>query len=387
MKFHFVTVVWGDSFTDLFLKVVLPSLLSPGNLGSFRHKSGSVYKIYTTPEDAKRIKESPVFLKLSEIMPTEIILIDDDVDLRNYWEYYYTAINTAVNDHAAFVMQPPDVVRADGTLVNLQKIAATGKKAVVHGIFRVTKETFVPAFLEHFYSEDDFTASASPRELVKLALEHLHSQTKSSFWDSAKFTPWPCYLFWSVNREGILARYFHKHSMMTSPRKKTGIGSSLGTLDGGGYIPFAHPNPDDLYIVEDSDEMFACDISDSTYSGLPGLSDIPANRASVFKVAYWAAGWQDPYNRNANSYHRKFVTHKIRIHFNDISPRWKEVEKSSDKVVNSICFLLKFAVMYDVYSFIRMRFLQGLKRAVGPRIYGVLKSLWYFLKGKRNEVR
>ncbi len=343
MNYEFATVVWGDAFTSLYLKVSLPTLLSPGNLGSFRGKRNSVYRIYTTPQDAKRIKESPAFLKLSEIMPTELIFMQADDFKHQSFECYLRAINKAIDDDASFVLLHPDGVWGDGAFANLQKIATTGKKAVMFATFRVAKETFVPPLLKRFLSEDGLVLSVPPRELVKLALRHLHWETGSHFWNSSHFFELPSILHWNVKNEGMLLRYFRLNPLMSTPTKRFEM--PLASLDSSDYIIFANPKFDDLHIVQDSDEIVVFDMCDSKYPNI----QIPRNRANVFKVAYWAAGRDSPFYPNTNLYSRRFFKYKIRIHSGDISPRWKEVEKSSDRIVNSILFLLRFTpVWYNI---------------------------------------
>jgi len=247
------------------------------------------------------------------------------------------AIKEAADEKAAIIFLQSDLIWPDETFANLKKIAQGGKRGVmVAASLRVVKETFVPAFLESFYSVNDFTASVSSRELVKLALDHLHPHTESRFWDSPNFH-WPDYLYWRVNNEGVLTRAFFLHPLMTSPVRRI---IPAWTVDSANYISFAHPNPDDLYIVEDSDEIVGIEISK-----LGSHGELLPNRSNVFKVAHWAKYYARPY-------HRRFLTRKIRIHSGDISPRWKEVEKSSDRVVKYICILLKFEAILDTVRLI-----------------------------------
>ena len=51
MKIQLTTVIWGEVFVKLFLKISLKSLLSEGNLISISKNNDIIYTIYTTPED------------------------------------------------------------------------------------------------------------------------------------------------------------------------------------------------------------------------------------------------------------------------------------------------------------------------------------------------
>jgi len=338
MNFYFVTVVWGVSYTDMFLNFCIPSLLSPCNLASFRDKSGAVYKIYTTPDDAERISVSPVFLKLSEIIPTELHYMDNSDFEGGGHECYKKAINAAVKDHAAFVQLAPDMIWADGIFVGVQEIVARGKKAIMISINYTAKETFAPEFVEHFYLENEIIAPISSRALVKLSLDHPTNRATTHFWDSKNFTSWPGWLFWAVKNEGVLARRFHLHPLMLCPSKE--FMEFLPSFDGSQYIPITYPNFDDIYIVEDSDEMFAIELCDAKVQSHPSFPYVPGNKSSCFNVAYWAISWWNTYHSNTNTYHLKFFRYKIRMHYTDISPKWKKIEDDSDKIVHTICFLI-----------------------------------------------
>ncbi len=339
MKFYFLNVVWGDSYTDLFLKVALPSELSPGNLASFPHRDESSYTIYTTSKDAEMIRKSRAYAILSQIMSTEILLIDD-INFNNskyniVSECQKRGIIAAGSNDCAIVFLYADQVWFDGTFKNMAKIAATGKRAILSGGLRVAEETFVPVLLKQFYSKSDHTIAISSRQLVRIALDHLHPQYKSLFWDSNEFNRSPSHLYWSVPHEGVLARCFHLFPLMVRPRRR--VTSFSPTIDGSDYIARACPHPDDRYIAVDSDEMMQVTVA----SRLESISGVSPNKSSVIKVARWAAHGTFPH-------HREFVRYRIRFHFNDVSPRWEEVERYSDRVIDAVCRLLAIpSIFYD----------------------------------------
>jgi tetratricopeptide (TPR) repeat protein len=238
-------------------------------------------------------------------------------------------------ENRACVFLPPDAVYPDGTFAKLEAIIDSGKKAVFVPPLRVAEETFVPVFLEQFYSEDELTATISPRELAKLALNNLHPEYKTSFWDSIPFNHWPSQLLWRVDNEGVLLRSFHPQILMSKPPYREVIPESLWDkatqLDGCDYPLFAHPDFKEIYVVEDSDEIFTA----GTTPVKKLYSPILPKRLSILEIANWAAYW-------ANSHHRRCVTYKLRIHSSDLSPSlWREVEKTSDRIINQILFLSK----------------------------------------------
>src|ERR1700730_10693872 len=67
--YFFLTPVWGDTFTRLYIDVVIPSQLAPGNLDVFQNEQNCRYIIYTRPQDAKVIGSSPIFKQLNAFVP------------------------------------------------------------------------------------------------------------------------------------------------------------------------------------------------------------------------------------------------------------------------------------------------------------------------------
>jgi len=329
MRFHFITVVWGANYTDLFLTIAIPTQLSPGNFPSFPYRNESKYLIYTTTEDAALVQNSPSYGALSKLIATEIVPMYD-IDGRNKYgivaECYNRAMLTAQEDDCAVVSLLPDMILADGALSNLAKIAATGKRAVMIAGLSAVKETCVPALLKEFGTEDGQAVSISSRQLVSLSLDHLSPAIDSLFWDSQTFNSSPSQLYWNVPGEGLLSRWFYLTPFMVHPRGR--VESFEGSIDDGDWVRLACPDPEDLYVVEDSDEIFQTTVSDLIKTHYP-------RKSSAMHVARWAAPVSNKYNRRS-------LRHKIRMHFNDTSQKWAQIEKSSDEVVQTILLLLKF---------------------------------------------
>ena len=125
----------------------------------------------------------------------------------------------------------------------------------------------------------------------------------------------------------MLTRYFTLNPLMVRPRSKVTLLS--GTVDGGDFLLRACPDPGDIYVVEDPDEIFHIGAVE------PSDPNSPPNKASALRAARWAA-------LNTNKYHRSFIKHRIHLHYTDCSSNWKQVERDSDQVVDSILSLLRF---------------------------------------------
>src|SRR6266540_5692318 len=111
IHFHFITVVWGEQYVETFLSIVAPNNLSPGNLPALQSRDRSVYKIYTAPGDAERIRTSAAYARLSECMRTEVIAFEDIDFTQNKYaamsECHRRCVQAAEEDGAAIVFLAP----------------------------------------------------------------------------------------------------------------------------------------------------------------------------------------------------------------------------------------------------------------------------------------
>lgn len=330
-RFRFGAVVWGTAFADAFSNVCLPSLLSPGNLVYFAQHTDSMFRIYTTTKDAEIIQKSIAYKHLSLIMPVEMVAISGMSYVGKYkamTQCHAHFIRSNRGDDCAFVFVSPDIVMADGGFARLLQISNSGKRIVAMGAVRLLKETFIPAYLR-LYSKDGKIQPITPRELVKLALDHLHPITVSQFWDPEKDSSMtPVDLLWPVDQEGFLLRQFHPCPLMIWPVDKDAVPTVSVDAD---YGYKACPNHADAYVVQDSDEMCLME-----FSSLSSLNDLKKNggRQSVESVVQWV-------KTNTNVLHREFAKHKIRFHHADCSAKWRDFEERSDVVVESILSLIE----------------------------------------------
>jgi hypothetical protein len=329
MKFHFINAVWGDSYTDAFLKVCLPSQLSPGNLPAWPAREQSVYRIFTTAHDAGVIEQSAAYATLARTLPTEIVTIDQHIVRNKYLAMngcHGQAIREADKAGAGIIFLAPDVVCADGMFRALGKLAATGKRLVAIGMFRIVKETFFPAFLREHADAAGCTATISPRRLVEMGLKHMHPDSRCFFSNSGAVPEWCSNLYWEVPGEGVLGRFFHLHPLLINPSKK-GIELGQKTLDSD-YVWEACPDAADVYVVQDSDELCMCEFSSAAQRYFPCGAELRAAR-----VAVWAA-------LHANEQHQRFVRHRIALHTCDRSPRWQAAEQESDLFIDTALRLM-----------------------------------------------
>jgi hypothetical protein len=324
MRFYFVAAVWGEAFHDLFVNVCLPSLLSPGNLPTFPFRRDSVFDIYTDARSRPFIEGSEAYAALSSLMATRILLVDDYAcadPFETVQVCHRKAILEASHEDAALCFITADTIWSDGSFYNLGRRAEGGVRAVMIPGMRVTRESFVPA-VEAVRRAGGGTISLSGRGLAALALRHLHPITQSFFWSARPLNGWSAHLYWWVEPGGVLAHCFHMHPLMIYPEvQENGFADSID----GEYIATACRTPGAIYVVQDSDEILAFEISPLLHC--VGIFD--GWQPNSLRVARFAS-------RYANAQHRQFVRTPLRIHAGDLSPRWEALERATGRRIDRI---------------------------------------------------
>ena len=327
-RFQFIAVVWGTAFTEAFLEFCLPSQLTPNNLPHFAKFSKAIYRIYTRTSDAKIIKNSESYKRLRTLMPVEIAVISGISRVGKYKsmsECHAHSIRTSSDEDISFVFICPDVVWADGAFARLLEIAHSGKRLVAVFTPRLIKENFLPALSKRSKEHRGFDA-IKPRELVRMAMEHLHPEVTSMIWNSGKpsstlFTG----LFWSFP-QGLLARQFHLFPLMVKPVDRTTV--PVISLDAD-YTLNACPDLEDIYVVCDSDELCGVDFT----SVSDAISILQSCSGDVIREsAHWAG-------LHTHQIHREFVKYKILFHADELPADFYQIEQESDLIVDSILSL------------------------------------------------
>jgi tetratricopeptide (TPR) repeat protein len=327
--FDFIVVVWGAGHTGVFLEAGLPSLLASGNLAGINARDRSRFQLFTRSDDLQKIEAAPVFRRLRELMAVDIELIDDWFDgaaphavmSRAHRE----ALRRAQQRGADSVFVPPECVWADGSMVNLERIAACGARMVHMTGLRLVLEDVVPALIDGWRSIDGVVIAIPPRDLVRLGLPHLHPITKDNFFREHGTQMMPANLLWTVGNEGILARCFHLHPLLVEPNERNA--TFVKTIDDDLSLVTADDGSGN-YLVADSDEIFAYELSSSSHRVTAGYT-----KASVGEVAAWA-------EVGTNQRHREFVETPIRLHVGEMTTIWASIEAEADAVVREALTLV-----------------------------------------------
>lgn len=322
--YHFVTPVWGGAYTKLYVDVVIPAQLAPGNLPCFRDVPNCRYVIYTRPDDAAAIRESAAFKMLDECVPVTFEPIPQGVDVVHdmMTQCYRRGIMTAERADAAIVFMTPDVVFADGSLLTIKRLAEQGSDVIYAPSIRVMKDLVAVRLMRTFKSGG--VIGVPSRKLMRIALDNLHPLAHSSWWEEGEGGLVPATIYWRVADEGILAHCFHLHPLLVYPQKK-GV-KFFGTIDDD-YVLAACPDSSRDAVVGDSDEVLMIDLTDPRRFI---EFEMRFAKGSVRDTVRWAEQF-------TNLRHQKLFTTAIRLHTGISDPqRWAEVEARARGVVDEV---------------------------------------------------
>jgi hypothetical protein len=330
---HFVVVVWGERYCDTFLHLSLPTQLSASNLLGLARPDRAVFRIFTSDADAGRIRQSATYAALARCIAVEIETFDArDIPQGNDKYHLMTrlqarALREAAAREVVVVFLSPDILVADGSFAALERLSH--RPAVMIAAPRLRLESIAPELLRRNGVVEADAIVLPPRELVALAMKHLHPVTEAAFWGRKWFTVCPSTLYWQLGDDGMLARYFHLHPLLVDPaRLAPDFFERMESTIDGDLLPSLQAAPEDIYVVTDSDEVLVFEISDDAI--VHGLANRREDSTEIDLVNWVRFG--------ANPLHRSFVQHRVWFHSGDASElaRFAEIAASSDALVRRV---------------------------------------------------
>lgn len=261
MELHYCVPVWGDAYIRLFTDISLPSLLAAGNLPALSRLCRVRLRVFTRKAHVGQLRSAPIWQTLSASgIPGDIITCDDQ-DLSETYSgmsaLHRVAIRQAGEAGAAFVPQMADGFWSDGSLATIGHLLLAGKRLVLCGGLRVTAETFTPAMRERFLCPNG-TIAVPPRQLVDMAVDHLHPSMGSHFAGGplrAINTSWWLHPY---GRRSFAQTIFH-----AVPVALAGVGYDCkftGTVDRG-WIETLGISRAEVALVGDSDDVVLLDMA------------------------------------------------------------------------------------------------------------------------------
>lgn len=329
MRLQAVLTVWGARYTEFFLKIVLPSLCTSGNLLGFARYEAEL-DIYTTAESQDALRQSPqlqalsgfldIRLNVAPVDPAQITTASQKYEL--YAATHRAAVTRSAQTDSVIFFLAPDAVWGDRTLMNALEKIEGGKRAVMMTSPRVSSAGFLAELLPRFNPRSKFGMVVTNRELVDLFIRHPHEQIPSFHWGAVPYTEWPSQIFFPVADEGFVLRCFHTHPVAVYPAVRSAL--PAGTQDAF-WLEDAVPNTDDWYVCTDTDEAFALDAATRPEDCLP--AHVYAD--PIDHVARWAL-------EKTDSHHRWVARHTFHVHRARTSPEWAPAEIRANQVLDDV---------------------------------------------------
>ncbi len=341
--FYFAAIFWGPVYRDYFTDLLLASLLSPSNLPALDPRRGNKFLIATPRSDWDAIQEHPMFRLLRayaepEWLDLEVSPDDHQMDrkMRAMSRGHRLVASRAFEDRAVGVFVTPDLILSDGSVAAMKRLVEVGKKIVLAVAIRYQHEPIVAELERVGYLKPGQPLAIGSRDLMRIALRYLHSETLRYEYDAPWFAVSPVSVYWQVPRgNGMIIHSFSwaplvvDYGALDHHDTKT---FDHWTLDGD-YIYRNFPSPADVHVVTDSDEI--------TLVSFTKESDLHFElRPYLAGRARWVTDWykarliralkdssvMDPLKRHI------FAT-PVYLHAGEISPAWPQTRIQAARII------------------------------------------------------
>jgi hypothetical protein len=259
--FYFTAVFWGSVYRDYFTDLLLASLLSPNNIPALNHRRGNKFLIATPRADWEALQEHPLFRRLQAYAEPEWLELEvnpDDHKMRIMSRGHRLVASRAFEDRAYGVFITPDLILSDGSVAAMERFAEAGKKVVLAVAIRYQHEPILAELERAGYLRLGEPLAIGSRDLMRIALRHLHSETLRYEYDASWFAGYPISVYWQVpGGDGVIIHSFSwsplvvDYGALAHHDMKT---FDHWTLDGD-YVHSNFPTPSDVHVVTDSDEI------------------------------------------------------------------------------------------------------------------------------------
>lgn len=323
MILKIIVPVWGESFCAFFVNFSLPTLLSSNSL-TLGHKLASRIEllIYSTAKDWRYLNNLPNFNRLLTLNRIHVHFFEIEGTFEHNYQKliwcHQKAILDSQHEDAAFFFSNADVIYANGVLDRCLNLAEQGYRSVMIAGLRARKEPLLQT-LSLKQKLDNGGIRIEPRELVSICLNNLHSLSKAHLVKDYGNNSLGHY-YWKIGDHALLARCFHIHPLFLWPRVQ---GVKFATTIDHELVRLAVPNEQEIWMVQDSDDIFLCEGSEENHLD----SYITTRVIPPPDVIEWASVW-------TNHLHRSFASRSILFRTSDIR-QTQEDDEIASTLINS----------------------------------------------------
>ena len=253
---------WGSAFVRQFLDFCLPTLLAAGNIPALARALPTQFVLLTRSSDVAVIAEHPAWQHLTKCCETGIQTIDDLITDGNHHATItlaYTralrASGQAIRD-TVFLFLVADYLVADGSLSAVLRRIQAGASGVLAGSLQIAAEAAIPLLRERLRMSN-CVLSLPPRLLANWAVTHLHPNSAGSVVNTSLLHNADTNrLFWSVDRNTLIGRFYLLHMIGIRPEVTDFV---VGAPCDYSFIPELCPS-NRVEVLTDSDDYLAVEM-------------------------------------------------------------------------------------------------------------------------------
>lgn len=306
-----LVAVWGASYIEAFTTLALPSLFAPGNLPALGDATQLEFCILTSERDIPLFEANPAIKALRSLCPVGFVGIDDLLGSSVYGITLTLAYmrgiaaegENMVNVH--FMFFNSDFILAAGSLQSLARHILAGHCCVMAPSFRATAEDIEPLLRARTDAARQILAIPA-RELVGMALRHLHSTTVAKTINQGVFRSlYHNQLYWRVDKDTVLARFYLMFMLCIRPER---VVRTANTYCDYGFAPELCPSGEMAFLT-DSDEFFMLE----TQAHRHEAAHIRLGPHRIADVAGYLSEW-------TTREHRRFAKENLVFHAANVPP-------------------------------------------------------------------
>ncbi|HEY3198788.1 MAG TPA: hypothetical protein VGJ57_12330 [Nitrospirales bacterium] len=344
--FYFTVIFWGDAHRRYFLDLLLASLLSPNNIPVLNPARKSKFLIVTTRSDWDALQSEPLFQQMTRYLEPVWFEMPfpqpDDLKMLVMSRGHKQVTMRAFADRAYGIFVTPDLVLSDGSVAAMQRLAEAGRKVVLSVAIRFAQETLLQELERQGYLKSGQSLVLPARDLMRIALQHLHTETLRYEFDAPYFADLPISVYWWVPEgHGMIIYSFSWAPLLVDYAALRDHDASTfdeWTMDGD-YIHRNFPDPDDVYVCRDSDELVLVSFTKEADLHFDLTVDPRRRWWNRFAVSAKAQRiWDLRDSPIMDPLKRSIFQQPVYLHSTDLTPGWQDWQKHTEDILASASY-------------------------------------------------
>ena len=215
MKLQIINVVWGEKYTNTFLKLSLPTQFSAGNLRDLSIRPN--YIIYTSKSGKEQITSSSIYQTLESscnVIFRITKISPEDCPFKILLKCHSNAIAEANTTSSPIIFLSPDSVVSTGLFTYCEKALRRDIRLIAICSTRMSLEKYQK--LSDIKKEENAEGIVnwSPQELAVTTVRNLHHRARCLIMNNGKIGTHPSHMYWRLDDNNLLAKAYHLHPLL-----------------------------------------------------------------------------------------------------------------------------------------------------------------------------